>query len=57
MTCEVKPPTVEFFIRADGENEQAAKWYDTGALFYFLRSNVPGNAAIFVDYEIELMKP
>lgn len=57
MVCEVKPPTVEFFVRGDGENEQAAKWYDTGALFYFLRSNVAGNAAIFVDYEIELMKP
>nr|WRQ65910.1 structural protein [Tolivirales sp. gcode 6] len=57
MVCEVKPPTAEFFVRGEGENGQAAKWYDTGALFYFLRSNVAGNAAIFVDYEIELMRP
>jgi hypothetical protein len=57
MSCVVKPPAVEFFVRSEGESGQAAKWYDTGALFYFLRSSVAGEAAVFVDYEVELMKP
>nr|WRQ65208.1 structural protein [Tolivirales sp. gcode 6] len=57
MKLDVKVPTTEFFIRGDGEADQPAKWYDTGVLFYFTQSSTSGGAGLFVDYEVELIKP